>query len=144
MPAKPKLKTFTYKQIMALKPCYDPVEAGFITEDWKGTAKDVLDLYQVPAKDRVWCALKMLGKQESNKQRIIAFAQDCAKRAKDYAANAAYAAYAYAAYAAAAAAADAAYAAAAAAAAYAAYDDDAAYDDAEREAQIEWLKEKLS
>jgi hypothetical protein len=127
MPTKPKLKTFTYKQIMALKPCYDPVETGFINSDWKGTAKDVLRLSKVPAKDRVWCVLKMLSMQEKNKPLIVAFAIRCAKQA--YVAYVAYAAnFAYAAY--------------AANFAYAAY---AVYETAaEREKQIQWLKENIS
>jgi hypothetical protein len=53
-----KLNEHTYADIMALKPCYDPVKRGYIGADWKGTALDVLLLDDVPTEDRLWCALR--------------------------------------------------------------------------------------
>ena len=32
------LSTHTVADIRALRPCYDPVERGYATEDWQGTA----------------------------------------------------------------------------------------------------------
>jgi hypothetical protein len=52
------LKMWTYEDIMALGPCYDPAERGFISENWCGTVIDILNLTDVPAKDRLWVVLR--------------------------------------------------------------------------------------
>lgn len=54
---KMKLATKTYEDIMVLEPCYDPVDRGYIDDDWVGTALDVLHLVNVPIGDRLWVVL---------------------------------------------------------------------------------------
>src|SRR4051812_23371997 len=51
-----KLKTFTYKDIMSWKPCYDP--NVYIPEDWEGTAIDILSLDSAHYLDKLWCVLR--------------------------------------------------------------------------------------
>lgn len=46
---------FTYKQIMALDPCYDPVK--YIPKDWEGTALDILNLEGPSISDKLWVVL---------------------------------------------------------------------------------------
>ena len=92
------MKTFNLADIRAQSPCYDPIEYA-IVETWTGTAIDILNAKNVPAKDRIWLVLRLYP------QIAKRFADKCVTRAKSYAANAAYA------YAAAYAAAQAAYAA---------------------------------
>lgn len=52
------LNTFTYADIMALEPCYDPAERGYCTHEWAGTALDVLRMETVPVDDRLWLLLR--------------------------------------------------------------------------------------
>ena len=51
-----ELKLYTVSDIRALGPCYDPVKKGYCTEDWTGTAMDVLKAEKVPVADRIWLA----------------------------------------------------------------------------------------
>ena len=53
------MKTYTIADIRAMRPCYDPVERGFCTEDWTGTALDVLKFEGCPPEDRAWVAYRM-------------------------------------------------------------------------------------
>ena len=52
------MNEFTYDDIMALKPCYDPAERGYITREWCGTALDVLRIEAAPTDDRLWLVLR--------------------------------------------------------------------------------------
>jgi hypothetical protein len=49
------LPTKTITDIRAMKPCYDP--AYYLPEDWQGTALDILQVTDAPAKDRLWVVL---------------------------------------------------------------------------------------
>lgn len=46
------MKTFTINDIRSWNPCYDPVK--HLSENWKGTALDILDNKQIPFEDRLW------------------------------------------------------------------------------------------
>jgi hypothetical protein len=48
----------TYADIMALRPCYDPAERGYIPRDWTGTALDILRIETAPVRDRFWLVLR--------------------------------------------------------------------------------------
>lgn len=50
------MKTFTYDDICSWNPCYDPII--YIANDWSGTALDILNMENVPAKDRLWVVLR--------------------------------------------------------------------------------------
>jgi hypothetical protein len=50
------VKTLTIADIRDLNPCYDP--GKYLTEDWSGTALDILELNKCPAKDRLWVVLR--------------------------------------------------------------------------------------
>jgi len=63
------IKLFSVNDIRRLGPCYDPVTGmngdgdvvhpgGFITEDWTGTALDILKIEACPAEDRLWVVLR--------------------------------------------------------------------------------------
>lgn len=63
------MKLFSVNDIRRLGPCYDPVTGmngdgdvvhpgGFITEDWTGTALDILKIDACPAEDRLWVVLR--------------------------------------------------------------------------------------
>jgi len=52
------LRTFTYADVMALEPCYDPAERGYITHNWQGTARDVLLHPDVSDNDKFWLVLR--------------------------------------------------------------------------------------
>jgi len=137
--------TINKEVLKALRPCRGSWE-NYLKHhaDFNGDFLEFLDLENIPAKDKVWVAVRVLPREI-----VEIFAVDCALAATNHAAYAAYAAYAaagyaayaaaaYAAYAAYAADADAAYADAAAdAAGYASYAADAA--DAERENQLDAL-----
>jgi hypothetical protein len=47
----------TYKDVMDLNPCYDPVERGYCTPDWTGTALDVLLAERIPSEDKLYVVL---------------------------------------------------------------------------------------
>ena len=53
------MKTYTIADIRAMNPCYDPVKRGYCTEDWTGTALDVLKFEGCPPEDRTWVAYHM-------------------------------------------------------------------------------------
>lgn len=112
------MKTYTIKDIRELFPCYDP--ACYLSENWKGTVLDILNMEEVPQKDRIWVSVRLLPRHI-----VECFAVDCVFRAcADAHADAAPADAIYSTYAAAdaAAAAVAAYTASTYAAAYAAFD----------------------
>jgi hypothetical protein len=70
-----KLKKFTIDDIRNFdpKPCYDP--SRYLSEDWSGTALDILAVEEFPAKDRLWVVLH----KKCIKPAIIdAFARWCA------------------------------------------------------------------
>lgn len=46
----------TIQDIIALRPCYPPTK--FLPEDWVGDIKDILGMDGVPAKDRLWVAIR--------------------------------------------------------------------------------------
>ncbi len=52
------MQVHTYDDIMALEPCFDPVERGYCTRDWQGTALDVLRHPNVTAQDKLWVVLR--------------------------------------------------------------------------------------
>ena len=52
------MQVHTLAHIEALEPCYDPVERGYCTRDWTGTALDVLRHPDVPAQDKLWLVLR--------------------------------------------------------------------------------------
>lgn len=49
------MKTFTYKDLMSWKPCYEPNR--YLSEDWSGTAVDILKKEVIPFNDRLWVVL---------------------------------------------------------------------------------------
>ena len=53
-----QLSIKTFDEIMALEPCYDPAERGYITPDWTGTALDILRIEHAPVEDRFWVVLR--------------------------------------------------------------------------------------
>ncbi len=50
------MKTITIADIRSWKPCYD--HGKYLPEDWSGTALDILRMDNVPARDRLWAALR--------------------------------------------------------------------------------------
>ena len=50
------LPTRTIEDIRALDPCYDP--SRYVSEDWSGTALDVLRHKQCPDTDKLWLVLR--------------------------------------------------------------------------------------
>jgi hypothetical protein len=50
-----KLKKFTIEDIRNMRPCYDP--SRYLPEDWCGTALDILNMENAPARDRLWVVL---------------------------------------------------------------------------------------
>lgn len=50
------MKTLTINDIRALEPCYDPIK--HLPEDWSGTIQELLCYEHIPAKDRLWVAMK--------------------------------------------------------------------------------------
>lgn len=48
----PKLNKKTIQDIRNLNPCYDP--SKYLSEDWHGTALDILRLEECPIEDRIW------------------------------------------------------------------------------------------
>lgn len=50
------LKRITIADVRRWEPCYDPAE--YLSEDWAGTALDVLALAEVPPADRLWVILR--------------------------------------------------------------------------------------
>jgi|GEM_PF-3385545 len=53
--------SITYKDIVALEPCYDPIK--YVDSDWQGTLIDVLKMAHVPAQDRLWVVKRFLNKK---------------------------------------------------------------------------------
>jgi hypothetical protein len=49
------MNTFTIDDIRSLGPCYDP--SRYLSENWTGTALDVLAVEECPAEDRLWVVL---------------------------------------------------------------------------------------
>jgi hypothetical protein len=47
----------TYQDVMDINPCYDPVERGYCTKDWAGTALDVLRAEHIPPEDRLYVVI---------------------------------------------------------------------------------------
>lgn len=70
------LKLFTIKDIRGWDPCYDPNK--YLPEGWSGTALDILRMYNVPARDRVWCVLH---KECLDARTLRLFAVRCARAA---------------------------------------------------------------
>ena len=68
------LKVYTIADIRALNPCYDP--SRYLPEDWIGTLLDGLRLEAVPARDRIWVAVRFL---DDRTNRLFAVA--CARKA---------------------------------------------------------------
>jgi hypothetical protein len=52
-------KAFTLDDIRALNPCEDPTEYEGVTEEWAGTAQDILSAEQVKPDDRLWVVLQL-------------------------------------------------------------------------------------
>ena len=47
---------FNIETIRAIKPCYDPTK--YLSEDWSGTAIDLLDVTAIPFQDRLWVLMR--------------------------------------------------------------------------------------
>ena len=72
---KSGLRYFSYADIKAWGPCYDPIK--HIPADWRGTAVDVLKLEKVGTEDRLWVVLR----SEIVSERVVRlFAVWCARR----------------------------------------------------------------
>jgi len=71
------MKTRTLNELRACKPCYDPVR--WVPEGWEGTAIDLLNIKECPAEDRILMVIKK-GLYYTNKQ-LRLFACDCAEHA---------------------------------------------------------------
>jgi hypothetical protein len=88
------LPVHTITDIRALGPCYDPVtglnnrgervNAGFLPEDWTGTALNILAVTAIPAEDRLWVVLRA-GWIDDRRLRL--FAVWCARQALALIAN---------------------------------------------------------
>ena len=50
------MKTFNIDDIRNWGPCYDP--ARYLSEDWCGTALDVLYHEKIPPQDKLWVVLR--------------------------------------------------------------------------------------
>ena len=50
------MKTFTVKDLRNWGACYDPIK--YLTEDWQGTAIDLLKIDAIPSQDRLWAVLR--------------------------------------------------------------------------------------
>ena len=70
------MKTITYKDIMALDPCYDPVERGHCAANWTGTVVDILKHADVTPSDKLWVVTQLI----DNKTNRL-FAVWCARNA---------------------------------------------------------------
>jgi len=63
-----EMKTFTIKDILNAEPCYDPCR--YLSEDWSGTALDLLSVEDCPPEDRIWAALHLGALSESGLTRF--------------------------------------------------------------------------
>lgn len=70
------LKKLKIEDIRSLEPCYDP--GLYLSEDWSGTALDILKMENVPVEDRFWV---VLGDEFIDPKTLRLFAVDCARRA---------------------------------------------------------------
>jgi len=81
------MKTYTIADIRELGPCYDPVTGldeygdvkhpgGFLSEDWTGTAVDVLRVQNCPLEDRLWVVSQWI-----DDRTLRLFAVWCARQA---------------------------------------------------------------
>jgi hypothetical protein len=52
-----ELQTFTIEDIRSYDPCYDP--AKYLSEDWTGTALDILAVDNCSIEDRFWLVLRI-------------------------------------------------------------------------------------
>lgn len=68
------LTIYTLNDIREFEPCYDPNQHA--SENWAGTALDVLRAEHVSQKDRVWAAVRMIDDQTARQ-----FAIHCARHA---------------------------------------------------------------
>ena len=71
-----KDKIITIEDIMALKPCYNPVEKGHLPANWSGTIHDLLNNPHAPSVDMQWAVLRLV---DDKTNRL--FAVKCARRA---------------------------------------------------------------
>ena len=71
-----KDKIITIEDIMALKPCYDPVECGHLPAGWSGTLHDLLNNTEAAPEDIQWVVLRLV---DDKTNRL--FAVKCARRA---------------------------------------------------------------
>lgn len=69
------MKTFTIADIRSWGPCYDP--ARHLTEDWSGTAIDILRMESIPPRDRLWVVLR---EEALDLRTLRLFAIACARR----------------------------------------------------------------
>jgi hypothetical protein len=76
-------KKITYADIKALNPCYDPIK--YIPVTYKGTLKQILKLKNVPAKDRLWVAVR---EQYLTLKQIHAYGLACARLSEQYSTDA--------------------------------------------------------
>lgn len=63
------MKIITYEDIKNLNPCEDPIQ--YIPKTWEGTVLDILNLEQVPGRDRLWVVLKKDFLEGIDKKRFV-------------------------------------------------------------------------
>lgn len=72
----------SYHDIKQLGPCYDPIK--YLPDTWRGTVIDILKMTNVPAKDRLWVAVRS---EFLNDQILHRHALSCARQCEKYADN---------------------------------------------------------
>jgi hypothetical protein len=73
------MKTLRIDDIEALKPCYAPTR--YLSEGWKGTAVDILNIKECPAKDRLWVVVRP---EFMTNSQVKQFGLQCARLAEQY------------------------------------------------------------
>ncbi len=69
----------TYASIKALKPCYDPIK--YLSTDYEGTIISLLGVEGIPAKDRVWVAVR---EEFMTTDQLRKFALFCARQCEHF------------------------------------------------------------
>lgn len=73
------MKTLTYASIKELAPCYDPIK--YIPVDWSGSVIDILSMKNIPARDRLWVAVR---NQLMSQDHLKKFGLFCARQCEMY------------------------------------------------------------
>ena len=72
-------KSITYKKIVALNPCYDPIR--YLSKDWQGSGITLLKMQDIPAKDRLWVIVRA---DFLTLKQIHAYGLACARLSEQY------------------------------------------------------------